>query len=211
MLTESPAQPPTELDFMQVAIEGHLPGMVADLFSIQRDLDFARQCAAGYLARAFNEGHPAELHGDPEQALIAEALWSAALISYRRAFAIGRGHLVPKAQRFDIKGLREQLLSPQQLEADTQLREMIDQHIAHRASDLEMVKYLVLLTPPPLPRQVAGVGPTMVHFIGPEAIVAQGLIEICNVLLEPIGQELTKFMQSQREALHRVDLSRRQP
>jgi|GEM_PF-5451535 len=65
---------------------------------------------------------------------------------------------------------------------------MADQHVAHRVSDLEQMKFLVALTPPPLPRAVAGVGTMMVHMIGPEAVVADGLIEICDVLLARMGR-----------------------
>jgi hypothetical protein len=201
-------QPPPGVPLLQVAIEGPLPGLIADLFSIQSDIQFARHCAAGYLARAYDAGQPAGPDKGPEQSLIAKAMWSAALISYRRAFGSGRGHLVPKAQRFDIKGLREQLLNPEQLEADTHLREMIDQHVAHRVSDLEQVKYLVLLTPPPLPRQVVGVSPMMIHMIGPEAAVAQSLIEICDILLPAIGQQINTFGENQREALNREHIDR---
>jgi hypothetical protein len=114
---------------------------------------------------------------DPEQTLLATALWSAAVIAYRRAFAVGKGHLVPKSQRFDIKGLRTQLLTPEQAAVDDQLRQMADQHVAHRVSDLEQMRFLVALTPPPLPPEVAGLGTMMVHMIGPEAAVAKGLSE----------------------------------
>jgi len=97
---------------IMTAIEGKVPGLVADLYSIQRDLDFARQCATGYLQRGFASGQPQQPSPDAEQTLLATALWSAAVIAHRRAFAVGKGHLVPKSQRFDIKGQREQLLHP---------------------------------------------------------------------------------------------------
>lgn len=190
---------------MMVAINGEVPGLVADLYSIQRDLDFARQCAAGYLRRGFADGQPQQPPPDPEQTLLATALWSAAVIAYRRTFAVGKGHLVPKSQRFDIKGLREQLLTPEQAAIDAQLRQMADQHVAHRVSDLEQMRFLVALTPPPFPREVAGVGPMLLHMIGPEAVVAQGLIEICDALLTRIGQELGPFIEARREQLNGVE------
>jgi hypothetical protein len=194
--------PPGQVQMLMTAIEGKVPGLVADLYSIQRDLDFARQCAAGYLQRGFANGQPQEPPSDPEQTLLATALWSSAVIAYRRAFAVGKGHLVPKSQRFDIKGLREQVLTPEQAAIDAKLRQMADQHVAHRVSDLEQMRFLVVLTPPPLPRQVAGVGPMMVHMIGPEAVVAQGLVGICDALLTHIGQELEPFIEARRQQLN---------
>lgn len=200
-------QPADHVQMMMVAIDGKVPGLVADLFSIQRDLDFARQCAAGYLQRNFADGEPHQASPDSEQqTLLAAALWSAAVIAYRRAFAVGKGHLVPKSQRFDIKGLREQLLTPQQAAIDDQLRQMADQHVAHRVSDLEQMRFLVALWPSPYPRAVAGAGPMLVHFIGPEPVVAEGLIEICDALLTRIGQELEPFIHARREELARDHL-----
>jgi hypothetical protein len=196
-----PTSPPRgQVQMIMTAIEGKVPGLVADMYSIQRDLDFARQCAAGYLQHGW--GNPQHQPADPEQTLISTALWSAAVIAYRRAFAVGKGHLIPKSQRFDIKGLREQVLTPEQAAIDDQLRQMADQHVAHRVSDLEQMKFLVALTPPPLPREVAGLGTMMVHMIGPEAVVAEGLIEICDALLARINQELEPFLNARREQLN---------
>jgi hypothetical protein len=64
------------------------------------------------------------------------------------------------------------------------------------------MRFLVVLTPPPLPRRVAGVGPMLVHMIGPEAVVAQGLIEICDALLTRISQELEPFIEARRQQLN---------
>jgi len=62
--------------------------------------------------------------------MMAKAVWPASLTSYRRAFAVGRGHVVPKAQRLNIQGLREEQLNPAQKATDLQLRAIIDKHIA---------------------------------------------------------------------------------
>lgn len=199
---EPTSQPPGSVHMIMTAINGKVPGLVADLYSIQSDLDFARQCGAGYLQRGFDhDGQPRQLT-DPEQTLLARALWSAAVIAYRRAFAVGKGHLVPKSQRFDIQGLRAQVLTPEQAAIDTQLRQMADQHVAHRVSDLEQMRFQVALTPPPMERAVAGVGPMLLQMIGPEPVVAQGLIEICDVLLTHIDQQLWPFIEARRQELN---------
>lgn len=185
------------------AIEGKVPGLLADLFSIERDLGFARQCAAGYLQRAaFDaDGQERQQAADPDRSLLAAALWSAAVTAYRRAFATGRGHLVPKNERFDIQGLRDHVLTPEQAALDADLRDMANRHVAHRVSDLEQMKYLVVLTPPPQPRAVARLMPWMLHMIGPVAAVAEGMIEICDVLLSHIAREMEPFANDMAQKL----------
>jgi hypothetical protein len=83
---------------------------------------------------------------------------------------------------------------------------MIDQHVAHRVSDLEQVKMQVWLTPPPLPRAVAGIGPFVAYFVGPEPEVARRLIDICDAILQPIDIEIGKFLDSQIALMNRDHL-----
>ncbi|WAJ43125.1 hypothetical protein OK015_18060 [Mycobacterium sp. Aquia_216] len=203
MANPPPGLPPGAQLLPATAIEGKVPGIVADVFSIQRDLDFARQCAAGYLQRtAFDDdGQPLQQTEEPDRTLLAEALWSAAVIAYRRAFATGKAHIVPKEQRFDIKGLRAHVFTPEQTELDDQLRGMADQHVAHRVSDLEQMKFQVTLTPPPHPRAVAALGPWMLHMIGPTTDVAEGMIGICDVLLPILAQEMQPFYNAMAQKL----------
>src|SRR5262249_52241714 len=70
---------------------------IADLDSLFRDITFARQWATGYLATM-----PPAPGEREEQTVTRKALWFAGVISYRRAFTSGRGHLVARGSRVKI-------------------------------------------------------------------------------------------------------------
>jgi hypothetical protein len=195
--------PPT-VQYLSTAIEGKFPGVITDLHSIQGDLAFARDCAVAYLAGGAGAARTAL---SSEQALVARALWAAGVVAYRRAFAVGKGHIVPKAQRFNIKKLREQVFTSEQQAADDGLREMVDQYIAHRVSDHELSKMYVFLAPPPMPREIAALGPMVATRIGPPPEVAQQLVENCTVLLEPINHAINEALDQQRRVIE-PDLDR---
>jgi hypothetical protein len=197
-LTEPHSQPVEPRNYV-ASIQGKFAGTICDLVSIQEDLTFARDTAVKCLAD-MPPGEPQSgQQASSEQAMMAKAVWSASLTSYRRAFAVGRGHVVPKAQRFDIQGLREEQLSPAQKATDLELRDIIDKHIAHRTSDLEQMRLLIFLNPPPLPRGVAGVGPFSIHHLSPKRELVEALIEICDVLLAPINQAINQMLERARQ------------
>ncbi|AEV73759.1 hypothetical protein MycrhN_3229 [Mycolicibacterium rhodesiae NBB3] len=167
---------PAPQGFPQIGLSGPMPGALADLQSLANDVEFARQCALGYLA--YSSSTPTS-----EQPLVAKALWFAGAIAYRRAFTSGRGHLVAGGSRLKIKDAWTTLLTTDQLAAHDDTLRMANQHIAHRVADHEGAVVVAVLTPPPGPREVAGVGHMLVHMIGPEVVVAERLASVCDVLL----------------------------
>lgn len=179
---------PTPQAFPQVGLTGPMPGALADLQSLVNDVEFARQCALGYVAYASPTPTP-----PPDQALVARALWFAGAIAYRRAFTSGRGHLVAGGSRLKIKDAWTTLLTPDQLSAHNDTLRMANQHIAHRVADHEGAVVVAVLTPPPAPREVAGVGQMLAHMIGPEVVVAERLASVGEVLLGLFNTEAERL------------------
>lgn len=185
---------PTTVAF-PIGINGPLAALVTDLESILGDLKFAR-----YMAGTTLHNMAGMDSGNSDQSAAVRGLWSAALISYRRAFATGKSHAVPAASRFDIQGLRDHLLTAEQKATDRQLREFIDKHIAHRAVELEQIKLLVFLNPPPNPRGIMGVGPVTLFGITPSEDVINKLMEICDLLISSIDPEIRKMLDNAKDA-----------
>jgi hypothetical protein len=171
----------------QVGLSGPMPGAFADLQSLIGDIEFARQCAQGYIAYSSSPTWP------PDQALVAKALWFAGAIAYRRAFTSGRGHLVAGGSRLTIRDAWTTLLTPAQLAAHNDTLRMANQHIAHRVADHEGAVVVAVLTPPPAPREIAGVGQMLVHMIGPEISVAERLASACEILLGLFNNEAERL------------------
>src|SRR5690242_3896264 len=76
-------QPPPGVELGQVSLRGELPSVLADFASIYQDLAFAHAAADRY-------ADVVAANGEQGDALMAQALWSAAAISYRRAFSSGK-------------------------------------------------------------------------------------------------------------------------
>jgi hypothetical protein len=95
-------QPPVGVPLPQTGLSGSLPGAIADLNSLARDITFARQCAVGYPASM-----PPAPNEEEAQGVGRQALWFAGAISYRRAFTSGRGHLVAHGSRVRINDFVE--------------------------------------------------------------------------------------------------------
>ncbi|KLO28427.1 hypothetical protein [Mycobacterium haemophilum] len=188
-----------QIPLILVAIDRELPGRIADLYSIQSDLKFARDCAAEYTAQGFVNGQPST---DQAQTLLNRALWSAALIAYRRAFNSGRGHIHPRASRFDLRPLRETLLSTTQQDAHDGFLEVANQHIAHRVTEHEQMNFLAALYPPPLARGLDGIFPLQTYWNAPLLPDAESFIEICNVLIAYTDKEVDDFLDGYLAQLH---------
>lgn len=165
------------------------------------DARFARDCADAYV-RWSSDGGPA----NPDADLIKPALWKACCISYRRIFATGKGHLNPQTPRLKFKDGWINDLTPEQLEAHTAVLDMADKHIAHRVSDLEQVVVVALLTPPPMPREVVGVGSMVVHWAGPEVELAQRLIAVCDRIIAKAIEASNQLSQGVTNEFRKRDL-----
>jgi hypothetical protein len=178
----SQATPGTE--FIQLGLRGGTASAIADLHSLMHDIGTARNCAGAYVAWMQPEAPSGE-----EADLTKMALWSTCCVSYRRVFASGKGHLDAQRPRLKLNKDWTNALSPEQLETHSAVLDMANQHIAHRVNDLEQVKVVAMLAPPPLPQSIAGVGALMIHLVGPEVVVAERLITVCDLLLANAEQE----------------------
>ena len=123
---------------------------------------------------------------------MANALWNAGAISYRRAFGSGRGHLVLQGKRLRLDERFVALLNEEQKGAHQLVLDMANQHIAHRVGDHEGAIVLAFLEPPPSEPGIAGVGTMAARMLGPEREVAEHLSVICGVFLEVLDAELRR-------------------
>jgi hypothetical protein len=193
--------PPGALPLPQVGLSGPLPGAIADLDSIARDITFTRKCAAVYLATM-----PPSPGEHEAQAVARQALWFAGVISYRRAFTSGRGHLVAKGSRIQINEQWKEVLSPDQQRAHDKVYVMANQHVAHRVAEHEGVVVTAMLSPPPAQREVLTTGVMLAVMVGPEAGLPELLISICDVLLQLIGAESQRLQHLLLDKLKQEDI-----
>lgn len=173
---------------IQVGIGGPAANALVDMGSVAQDLTFAHSAAGRYaeMAEAAREGE----FSDP---LVAQALWNAAAIAYRRAFTGGKailesGKVRLKLDREAVGGRPE--LTPQQQAAHTLTVHLADKHVAHRVDDAEGAVAVAFLATPPMPRRVEGLGVLHARFIGPEPQVARDLAEVCLFLCASIGHQI---------------------
>jgi hypothetical protein len=186
----------------QVGLSGPLAGALADLVSLNRDVSFARDCAMTY---ANNVKAGALSSNDPNAKFLCQAVWSAGAISYRRAFTSGKAHLVKQGSRLKMNDQWKDILDPDMLAAHDTVLEMANQHIAHRVGEHEGVRILGVLSPPPGPRAVVGVGEMLAYMTGHHE-VAERLAEVCTILLELIGQEKERLTGILLEQLRGGDI-----
>ncbi|EPZ18837.1 hypothetical protein [Mycobacteroides abscessus] len=168
--------------FLQVPLEDKHAAALADVMSQIMDIAIAREYADGYVERAL----------DPD--VVADdwtlaALWSAMLITYRRAFASG-STLVKKGTRF--RGLNEVI--PDQLPSDLaaiheELLGFANRHIAHRVDDkLEWTSVAAGLTAWPLPRAYVGIRVEPARIVCPEIWKVAQLSRLCSTVLSALSE-----------------------
>jgi len=189
------AIPPESPQLLQAGLTGPDPSKIADLGSIFTDLAFARDTAEGYATLA-QDSNDMEAPG----ALVAQALWNASVISYRRAFGTGKAMLDKGRTRLRLSrdGVGEAAdLSEEQRQAHRLALQLADQHVAHRVGEQDDARVVALLAPPPSPKEIVGVGVFWIRMTGPDPEVAVRLTEVCNWLLGPVQAEI----EQRREAL----------
>lgn len=164
--------------FAQVGLSGPAAGWLADLGSIVRDLQFAKECASGY----------SQLMGNGDT-LVPHALWNAGVMSYRRAFNAGRGHLVDGGSRPRLDQHLVGILTAEQRAAHDEIYQTANQHVAHRVDSREGATVSVFLYPPPYQMGIAAIGDLGVHMIGPMPELANKLVEIVGVFLQVLKEE----------------------
>jgi hypothetical protein len=177
---QQPQQRPQTWSPIQVPFEGKLPSEIADLSSLEEDFSFTKKCAQAYLNMELLDGKA----NKESLEVIRQALWSAAAISYRRAFATGRAHLVPQGQRLRVPEHWKDLRPAEGLEAHEKVMKIANRHIAHRVGEHEHINVVALLTPPPMPRGLAGIAAMAMRLSGPEPVLVERLIQLCDLLLK---------------------------
>jgi hypothetical protein len=95
--------------------------------------------------------------------VIRAALWSAAVISYRRAFNSGKALGQPQAPRLKIPDDWTKSLKQAQRNAHDEVLVIANKHVAHRVGDHEVGGVRALLAPPPEPREVVGIVSALGH------------------------------------------------
>ena len=204
-MTEPTAQPPNAIPLIPVDIGSEIPLKIADLMSIDDDLEFARDCAAAYIARAFVDGQPVK-STDEAQALVNRALWSAGIIAYRRVFTTSRQNKEPRTPRFDLRPLLDALLTPAQQEAHKEVREIATHHVAHHDSDRTLVKVLAFLDPPPYPRNLEELAAFTVNWNASPCPDAERFVEICNALIAYTKNEVKTLLDNLYNEMRQQDV-----
>lgn len=168
--------------FLQVPVTDEYAAALADLMSLILDVGIAMEYADRYVECAM------------DQAVVADhwmlaALWSAMLITYRRAFTSG-ATLVRKGARF--RGLKRVI--PDQLPDDLSaihnaFLRIADKHVAHRADDAyESCTVAAGLLAEPLPRTYVGVRVEPIRGVCPEISQAAQLSRLCTAVLQALSE-----------------------
>lgn len=165
-----------------VTLGGEFPSLLADVSSIVLDLAFAAETFA-------------RIGDDLSDPLVRRALWDAGTVAYRRGFSTGRSLIDSKRARTRVP---EQLLDSLDEDGRTMhdriLREA-NQHIAHRVSDLEQARVILLLANPVLSRKVLGVGPFTVRYLGPVTTDARLAAQVAANLRDAMAQQQQLLQQ----------------
>jgi hypothetical protein len=88
---------------------------------------------------------------------VAQGLWTAAVISYRRGFTSGKAQLVPQGSRLKVPKSWFDSLKPEYKQAHEEILAVGNRQIAHYTGAQDNYSVVALLMPPPQPRAVAGV------------------------------------------------------
>lgn len=139
-------------------LAGETPSLIADLRSIENDLRYA--------ARLFVR--VAEVDPDVD-ADLRQALFDAGAIAYRRGFTSGRSLLTKGRSRTKVPDEIINSLNEERRRAHEAVLERANTHIAHRVSDAEQGRVILLLNNPALGQAVQGVAWFTARFVGPES------------------------------------------
>ena len=199
----SAADPPGEEEYLVAAIDGSTASKLSDLDSLVRDVTFARRCVKTYL-----EWIRPESPWDETGGIIRAALWSAAVISYRRAFSAGKALGQSQASRLRVPDDWTKSLNQDQLDAHEQVLTIANKHVAHRVGDHEVAGVRALLMPPPEPREVVGIVSALGHVSEPVNHLPEPFIQVCDVLIEKISGMRNELANTTLERLRQQDVDR---
>lgn len=159
-----------------VALTGDGPSLLADLRSIEHDLRYA--------SRLFARVAEVDAEQDPD---LRQALSDAGAIAYRRGFTTGRSILTKGRSRARVPDEIIDSLDDEDRRAHEAVLERANTHIAHRVSDAEQGRVILILDNPVLGAAVAGVAWFSARFVGPSQEDAQRDAANAAKLADSIG------------------------
>jgi hypothetical protein len=184
--------------------------LMADIYALEGDLEFAGKCAAAHL-RLSQYAHPE----DSVEDISSKALWNAALISYRRAFTTGRAHLLTNGSRLNLRDVVEQIVPKERAKTHAELMRLASKHVAHRTDvDLDNISFAIVLTPETAdPPSIHSTELVQERAIGLDPAFVVSTIELIQLLYKRLGEELQArmdmFSEYVKEQHSMADLYRR--
>lgn len=123
------------------------------------------------------------------------AFYDAGAIAYRRGFTTGRSLVTKGQSRVKVPEEIIDALDSEGRQAHERVLGRANTHIAHRVSDEEQGRLILLLSNPAIDMSVEGVTWFTVRFVGPFEDEAQQAAEIAVLLADSVG-ELVESMQT---------------
>lgn len=165
--------------------------LAADLMSIVEDLKFAE---AGF-RRVY----------ETDDDHLRRALWSSAVIAYRRGFQSGRS-LIGQLGRHRLGALRLDALGDDHGATSAWLLSEASGHVAHRVSSAEQAQVIAVLDPPPSPPRLDGVMLLHVHNDAPTADRCEAAAETARIVREKVDAEASDALDVVHEAVIALSL-----
>jgi hypothetical protein len=204
MINVNGTAPTGEWQPLYALFKGDVPSQLADLRSLEADFTLARKSAALWIDA------DKLLHGGDEESVkvVRRALWTSAVIAYRRGFTTGKAHLAPKGRprRLKVPDHWKELLNPQQLEAHEEVLQLANQHIAHRVDEREHMTVSAILTPPPMPRAIAGFAVLSLDRSEPQHDLVERLGQLCTILIKILSDRSEQLFDAFKERVKSRDI-----
>lgn len=176
-------------------LTGDTPSFIADLRSVETDLRYA--------ARLFVM--VAELDPDVD-ADARQALYDAGAIAYRRGFTSGRSLVTKGQSRTKVPDEIVNSLDSEGRQAHERVLERASTHIAHRVSDEEQGRLILLLSNPAIDHAVQGVTWFTVRFVGPFREEAQKAAETADLMADSIAAVVESIQTQLLESAKQRDI-----
>lgn len=176
-------------------LTGETPSLIADLRSIEHDLRYAGRVFAR-LADVTSE----------EDADLRRALYDAGAIAYRRGFTTGRSLVTKNRSRTKVPDEIIGLLDDEGRRAHDAVLEHANTHIAHRVSDGEQGRVILILTNPSLGQEVQGVAYFFARFMGPDRDAALRAASTAELLAASINEFIESVQHDLIESATERDL-----
>jgi hypothetical protein len=159
-----------------MVLSGETPSLIADLRSIETDLRYA--------ARLFERVAHTSPDGEPD---LRRALYDAGAIAYRRGFTSGRSLVTKGRSRSKVPDDILDSLDPEVRRAHEAVLERANTHIAHRVSEAEQGRVLLLLNNPSMGQAIQGIGYFSARFVGPSVEDALRDVEVAQSLADSVA------------------------